>query len=124
MKILLRPDYEDLLLNRLFPDRPAGSTSTSGMPSRLPFRHKLFYERWQGINIEPIPSMFELLADDRPRDVNLHLGLSNLEGNLTFYKVPDETGSSTFAEEHTEGLRRKGHRLEERSITSRPWPAV
>ena len=119
MKIIsYAQNYEDVLLNRLFPDRPGGFYIDVG--ACHPVFHsvtKLFYERgWQGINIEPVPRMFELLADARPRDVNLHMGLSNLEGNLTFYEVPDEIGSSTFAEEHAEGLRRKGHRLEERSI--------
>jgi len=119
MKIIsYAQNYEDVLLNRLLPDRPGGFYIDVG--ACHPVVHsvtKLFYERgWQGVNIEPIPSMFELLADDRPRDVNLHMGLSNRDGNLTFYEVPAEVGSSTFVEEHAEGLRRKGHRLEERSI--------
>ena len=119
MKIIsYAQNYEDVLLNRLFPDRPGGFYIDVGAYHPVfDSVTKLFYERgWQGVNIEPIPSMFELLADDRPRDVNLHMGLSNLEGNLTFYEVPAEMGSSTFAEEHAEGLRRKGLRLEERSI--------
>ena len=91
MKIIsYAQNYEDVLLNRLFPDRPGGFYIDVG--AYHPVFHsvtKLFYERgWQGVNIEPIPSMFKLLADDRPRDVNLHMGLSNVEGNLTFYEVP------------------------------------
>ena len=90
MKIIsYAQNYEDVLLNRLFPDRPSGFYIDVG--ACHPVFHsvtKLFYERgWQGVNIEPIPSMFELLADARPRDVNLHMGLSNLEGNLPFYEV-------------------------------------
>ena len=119
MKIIsYAQNYEDVLLNRLFPDRPGGFYIDVG--AYHPVFHsvtKLFYERgWQGVNIEPIPSMFKLLADDRPRDVNLHMGLSNVEGNLTFYEVPADMLLSTFAAEHAEGLRQKGLRLEERSI--------
>ena len=119
MKILsYAQNYEDVLLNRLFRDRPGGFYIDVG--ACHPVFHsvtKLFYDcGWQGINIEPTPSMFELLVDERPRDVNLHMGLSSLEGNLTFYEISDEIGSSTFAEARAEGLRRMGHRLEQRSI--------
>ncbi len=120
MKIIsYAQNYEDVLLNRLFPDRPGGFYIDVG--ACHPVVHsvtKLFYERgWQGVNIEPIPSMFELLADDRPRDVNLHMGLSNLEGNLTFYEVPSAVGFSTFSQAYAESVQRNwGYEFEKRSI--------
>ena len=113
-------NYEDVLLNRLFRDRPGGFYIDVG--ACHPVFHsvtKLFYDRgWQGVNIEPIPSMFKLLADDRPRDVNLHMGLSNVDGNQTFYEFPSMVGFSTFSQAHADSVRRNcGHEFEKRSIS-------
>jgi FkbM family methyltransferase len=78
---------------------------------------KLFYERgWHRVNIEPIHRILETLAYDRPRDINLHMGLSSREGTSTFYECLTEPGSSTFCAEQAEILRRGGHRLLEHSM--------
>jgi FkbM family methyltransferase len=109
---------EDILLNRLFSECKSGFYVDVG--ACYPDIHsvtKMFYERgWHGINIEPIHSILELLAHDRQRDINLHVGLSNHEGDSTFYECLTEPGSSTFCEEQAEVLRRKGDQLLERSM--------
>jgi FkbM family methyltransferase len=109
---------EDVLLNRLFIDRPDGFYIDVG--ACHPVFHsvtKLAYDRgWNGINVEPMPNMYRMLARDRPRDINLHMGLSNREGTSTFYEVPAAMGYSTFSREQAEDLRRKRYVLEEHSI--------
>jgi FkbM family methyltransferase len=111
-------NHEDVLLNRLYPEDRAGFYIDVG--ACHPVFHsvtKLFYERgWHGINIEPIPKLFAMLADDRTRDINLHLGLSNREGTFRFYECPTEVGSSTFSEEEAAVLRQRGHQLVEHLI--------
>jgi FkbM family methyltransferase len=111
-------NHEDVLLNRLYPEGHAGFYIDVG--ACHPVAHsvtKLFYERgWHGINIEPIPKLFAMLADDRTRDINLHLGLSNREGTFRFYECPTEVGSSTFSEEEAAVLRQRGHQLVEHLI--------
>jgi len=111
-------NYEDVLLNRLFPECASGLYIDVG--ACHPVVHsvtKLFYERgWHGINIEPIPSLSEVLAHDRQRDINLHIGLSNREGTSTLYECLTEKGLSTFSEEQAEDLRRQGYQLVEHSI--------
>jgi FkbM family methyltransferase len=111
-------NFEDVLLNRLFPECTNGFYIDVG--ACYPVIHsvtKLFYERgWHGINVEPIPSLCEMLAHDRQRDINLNMGLSNREGTATFHECPKEVGSSTFSEEQAEVLRRQGYELVERSI--------
>ncbi|GFI16226.1 hypothetical protein IMSAGC009_01390 [Lachnospiraceae bacterium] len=58
---------------------------------------KLFYEHeWNGINIEPLRSYCELLEYERPRDINLCIGIGDEDGELEL--VANETGS-TFSEE-------------------------
>src|SRR5207245_1026875 len=42
----------------------------------------------RGINIEPVPSVYEAVSAERARDVNLNLGVSNREGSLVFYGAP------------------------------------
>lgn len=96
-------NHEDILLARAFAGRDEGFYIDVG--ACHPVLHsvtKLFYERgWRGVNIEPIPRIFEVLSSDRPRDVNLSVGLSNREGTLRFHEVPAELGSSTFSLDRT-----------------------
>jgi len=57
---------------------------------------RLFYELgWSGINIEPLPDMYNKLCDDRSRDINLNIGISNEEGEL---ELRCAGGMSTFNE--------------------------
>jgi len=109
---------EDVLLHRLFSGQPGGFYIDVG--AAHPDFHsvtKPFYNLgWHGVNIEPVPVLFEMLREDRPRDVNLNMGLSNHEGTLTFYEVPGQIGSSTFCAGQAEVLRRDGFEIVERSI--------
>ena len=58
---------------------------------------KFFYDRgWRGINIEPLPDKCKLLAELRPRDINLCVGLGSKRGKLNFYM---EDMMSTFSSE-------------------------
>lgn len=55
-----------------------------------------FYERgWSGINIEPEPSLWRLLASSRPRDINLQLALSDRPGGRDLFVV-EGTGLTTL----------------------------
>ena len=55
---------------------------------------KLFYDLgWSGINIEPLPDMYDELCKDRPRDLNFNLGAGNKEDILELYM---SGGFSTF----------------------------
>jgi FkbM family methyltransferase len=118
-------NHEDILLDRVFAGRNDGFYIDVG--ACLPVIHsvtKLFYDRgWHGVNIEPNPTIFEILASDRARDVNLPVGLSNREGTLLFHEVPAELGSSTFSPERTD-LRSRGLELIEHRIPVTTLAAV
>lgn len=69
---------------------------------------KYFYDRgWKGINIEPLDHHFRQLQTERPRDVNLKIGVGEKEGSLVLREYTAGTGLSTFAEnmkqEYSEG---------------------
>ena len=110
-------NYEDILLSRAFRE-PTGFYIDIG--ANHPIFHsvtKLFYDRgWRGINIEPSPVVFDRLAADRPRDINLNLGISNQAGILTFYESLVYHGWSTFRPDLAEHYRRQGVAMAERAI--------
>jgi FkbM family methyltransferase len=90
---------EDVLLRRVFPDGAPGFYIDVGAAD--PVCHsvtKHFYDRgWHGVNVEPSALFFHRLCVARPRDVNLNVGLSDREGELTFHEAPGRPEWSSFA---------------------------
>lgn len=61
---------------------------------------KLFYEKgWSGINIEPIKKLYEQIENERPRDINLNIGIGSKSEEKVFYENLEESGHSSFVEE-------------------------
>jgi len=55
-----------------------------------------FYKQgWTGINVEPNPDAKRLFEKERPKDINLQCGMSECEGELTYYYF-DEPALNTF----------------------------
>lgn len=93
-------NQEDVLLSRLFPPgRPGFYIDAGANDPVVDSVTKHFYDLgWKGINVEPASHPFERLLQQRERDVNLNVGLSDKEGTLAFYEFPAELpGSSTFS---------------------------
>jgi FkbM family methyltransferase len=112
-------NFEDVILNRIFGKKPNGFYVDIGAAHPM-FENdtKLFYDRgWTGINVEPNPNFFELLAAERPRDRNFCLAVTESASDIDFYEVVG-TGLSTCDEKQAEIARRKGHRIVKRSVTS------
>lgn len=58
---------------------------------------KWFYDQgWSGINLEPVPEMFEILQAARPRDTNVRAAASAFSGEAEMAVVPDSTGLSSL----------------------------
>lgn len=56
---------------------------------------KAFYEHgWRGIHVEATPHYAELLRQDRPDELVLQAALTDVQGEIVFYEIP-ETGIST-----------------------------
>lgn len=92
---------EDLILDALFGGKSDGFYIDVGANHVV---HdsvtKLFYDKgWHGINIEPASRLYSQLNADRPRDINLNLGVSNKEGELSFREYTLGDGLSTFSVE-------------------------
>ena len=91
-------DKEDMILRQILADVDNGFYIDVGANSPDIYSvTKLFYERgWNGINIEPLPDMFNELEAKRERDINLNVGLGNKKGKLTLHI---ENMLSTFSKE-------------------------
>lgn len=69
---------------------------------------KAFYSRgWTGVNVEPVSYWFEQLKQDRPKDNNLQLAISDSTHPLAFYEVA-ESGLSTLDAARAEACRAEG----------------
>lgn len=78
---------------------------------------KAFYERgWQGINIEPVQEYYNRLVEDRPRDINLMVAVSDHNGLTTIYEIVG-TGLSTLDENIAKFHARAGRQVRERKIS-------
>ena len=111
---------EDVLLNRAFGGQSRGFYIDVG--ANDPILHSVtrhFYGLgWTGINIEPEQGtpLFGRLCADRPRDVNLNLGVSDREGVLTFLQASASGGWSTFSAEQAAHLAGRGIEVLERRV--------
>lgn len=88
---------EDVRLRRAFPHDDGFFIDVGAAdPVEHSVTKALSLRGWTGINVEPQPYYFERLKADRPRDINLNLGLSDAPGELTFFESPSHRGFSTF----------------------------
>ena len=107
-------NYEDVLLNRVFAGKTDGFYVDVGAnhPTISSMTKHFYHLGWHGINIEPNPTLVNLLNSERPRDVNLGLGLSDSPGELTFYQVIEDHGLSTFSQQVGDHQRDQGFTID------------
>ncbi|GAB4049559.1 FkbM family methyltransferase [Catellatospora paridis] len=107
---------EDLYIAGFFPDVENGFYVDVGAqhPVRDSVTKYFSLLGWTGINIEPQRKYHELLAADRPKDINLNMGISDAAGSLQLREFPSD-GLSTFSDvlkseyEQDEHMRSAGH---------------
>ena len=105
MFISYAQNFEDVILNRLFSDRKMGFYIDVG--AQHPYYDsvtKAFYDRgWQGINIEPVREYYDLLQEQRERDINLNFAIGKADTELAFYEL-ENTGLSSFDRQTAEDI--------------------
>ena len=96
-------NFEDVMLWRALKHVEAGFYIDIG--AAWPNVHsvtKAFYDNnWHGINIEPNPQLYQQLIEERPRDINLHLAVSDSPGVLSI-NIFENTGLSTINDQIAE----------------------
>ena len=92
---------EDLVLSRLIGDKKNGFYIDIGAhhPFRFSNTFKFYLQGWRGINIDPLPGSKKLLDLTRKRDINLEVGVSNLDDATLTYYMFSEPAYNTFDEE-------------------------
>lgn len=103
---------EDLEIDKLLNYKAQGYYVDVGAndPSRFS-NTKRFYEKgWKGINIDPNPKSIKKFETERPRDLNLAIGVSNEATTLEFYEIFPDT-LSTFSKSEMESYIKQGYKL-------------
>jgi FkbM family methyltransferase len=105
---------EDLIIDRLLGYKADGFYVDIGAnhPVKLSNTKKFYDRGWHGINVEPNPEALKLFNVQRPRDINLNVGVSRMGGPLDFYKF-ETTEISTFEAQQGKKLISEGFKLEE-----------
>lgn len=91
-------NFEDVILHRLFPITQTGFYVDvgAGHPRLENDTFSLYQRGWRGINIEPNHGFHSALMEERPRDINLQVVLSDssFRGTLIYYEL-NGSGLST-----------------------------
>lgn len=90
---------EDLIIDRFFENQSTGFFIDIGAhhPRRFSNTYLLYQKGWQGINIDPMPGVMKLFNKERPKDINLEIGISR-EKNILKYYIFNEKALNTFSE--------------------------
>lgn len=80
-------EQEDIILHEILKDVKEGFYVDIGANDPDVYSvTKLFYEEgWHGINVEPLPDQFEMLAEKRERDINLNIAIGNKQGLMDLH---------------------------------------
>lgn len=94
---------EDMILYRIFERQRTGFYIDIGAYHPKKYSNTyFFYKRgWRGISIEPNPTVIKLFKKYRAGDTNLEMGVSDQEGELTYFMF-DEPALNSFDKDLSE----------------------
>lgn len=96
-QISFSQEGEDSLLMRIFNAKPDGFYVDVGAhdPQRFSNSYSFYRRGWKGINIDPLPGSKAKFDLQRPRDINLEMGVSSRKGKMLYYSF-SEPALNTF----------------------------
>lgn len=107
---------EDLIIQYIFQLRGISNPTYIDIGAHHPYflnNTAIFYEKGSsGINIDANPNLINLFKSERPKDINLNIGIGEKKEVLDFYLMEDNT-LSTFSKEEFESMTSKGKKLQE-----------
>jgi hypothetical protein len=88
---------EDLILSRFFGERDNGFFVDIGAhhPKRFSNTYIFYLKGWRGINIDALSGSKNIFDIERPEDINLEVGVNEIEGDLNYYSF-NEPALNTF----------------------------
>lgn len=109
---------EDVLLRRVLADVSRGFYIDIGAnhPVEMSVTRHFSLNGWRGINIEPNVRLHRELLADRPRDIQLNVGLAAQSGELTYFECPEQPALSTFSATEAAEHRLRGFTLLESRV--------
>jgi FkbM family methyltransferase len=104
---------EDMILKRLFGRATSGFYVDVGAHDPRRFSNTFyFYKRgWRGLNIEPSPTAVGAFRRDRPRDINLQMGVAKRAERCKYYCFNDSALNTFDAQLVVERLAGTEYRL-------------
>jgi len=114
---------EDLIIDALLKCKEVGTYVDIGAndPSLLNNTMRFYKRGWSGINVEPDPRLYNKLIEQRPRDINLNIGIGPVPGKMKFYIMSADTLSSFNKDAALESGRIHGATLvSSQQVTVRP----
>lgn len=89
---------EDLILKRLLNNKRTGFFVDIGAhhPKRFSNTYLFYLKGWTGINVDPLPGIMEKFKVERPKDINLEIGVSLSDQELDYYMF-NEPALNTFS---------------------------
>jgi len=109
---------EDIFIDRIFRHKQIGTYIDIGANDPVVLNNtKLFYDRgWCGVNVEPDVIMHKKLLIERPRDINLNLGIGKKSGELTFYELLPNTLSTFNHKSALQSVKKDGAKIVSQTI--------
>ena len=91
---------EDLILRRIFENKSKGFYIDVGAhhPRRFSNTYNFYIQGWNGLNIDAMPGSMSSFNEDRPRDINIEVGIGISECQLNYY-VFNEPALNGFSKE-------------------------
>lgn len=105
---------EDLVLDGILGNKSTGFYVDIGAfdPHRFSNTKRFYKKGWTGINIEPDYYNYSKFVRERPKDINLNVGIGTTSSTLKFYKMFPST-LSTFSESLKNSYLDRGFKLED-----------
>lgn len=101
---------DDMMLLNIFSligiEKPTYIDLGAHHPTEISNTHLLYTRGSNGINVEANPNLFQAFLRERPRDINVNLGVGVKCGNFPFYMFDDVSGLNTFVKEDAEEITR------------------
>ncbi len=132
-RITYAQNKEDIILSAFFAHLKKGFYVDVGAnhPDTLSVTKYFYDQGWNGINIEPSPTLYKEITQQRPRDINLNIGAADKPGELTLREYPEGDGLSTFSveaqksyQEPTSEYHRNTGRFEDRVVDVKPLSQI
>lgn len=108
-------DGEELFLREKFASKQNGIYVDVGAHHPIRFSNTLWAHElgWKGVNIEPDYENFRLFKIMRPNDININAGISDVEGELDFYRF-EESALNTFDKSYADYISNSsGYRIKD-----------